>query len=65
MMYYIIKLRVLVSWILQTMLSIFNNISYVSQCPINSKETFIYRFKVERVNLNPKTYFYHGHFGIQ
>ncbi|KAH9320774.1 hypothetical protein KI387_015413 [Taxus chinensis] len=33
----------------------------MSQCAINSGETYIYRFVVEKAG----TYFYHGHYGLQ
>ncbi|PIN16915.1 L-ascorbate oxidase [Handroanthus impetiginosus] len=33
----------------------------ISQCAINSGETFVYRFKVDKAG----TYFYHGHYGMQ
>ncbi|KAG2670565.1 hypothetical protein I3760_14G091800 [Carya illinoinensis] len=35
--------------------------AFISQCAINSGETFHYRFKVDRAG----TYFYHGHLGMQ
>ncbi|KAJ8422144.1 hypothetical protein Cgig2_026687 [Carnegiea gigantea] len=41
----------------------------ISQCAINPGETFTYRFKVDKVGyfdmLQPGTYFYHGHYGMQ
>ncbi|XP_042484611.1 L-ascorbate oxidase [Macadamia integrifolia] len=33
----------------------------ISQCVINPRETFAYRFKVDK----PGTHFYHGHYGMQ